>query len=237
MPGSPLGNPAWTALDGPHSAFAERKGRVLRYPVEISPFLAVPDDPDPAVWQDIADLVAPATTATVVGGVDLPLPAGWTLFAETPAVQMKAEAHPVPPEAASGSADPANEVTRLTVDDVPEMLDLAARTRPGPFRPRTIELGTYLGIHRDGTLAAMAGERLHPPGWTEISAVCTDPAFQGQGLAARLVREVMAEIRTRGERPFLHAATANVGAIRLYERLGFRFSRAVRFSTYRVPEG
>ena len=54
----------------------------------------------------------------------------------------------------------------------------------------------------------MAGERLHPPGWTEISAVCTDPAFRGQGLASRLVLAVAAGIRARGETPFLHTAAA-----------------------------
>jgi hypothetical protein len=68
--------------------------------------------------------------------------------------------------------------------DVPEMLDLVARTRPGPFEPETYRLGTYLGVRRAGWLVAMAGERLHPPGYTEISAVCTDPGVRGQGLAS-----------------------------------------------------
>jgi predicted GNAT family acetyltransferase len=81
----------------------------------------------------------------------------------------------------------------------------------------------------------MAGERLHPPGWTEISAVCTDPAFRGRGLAARLVRAVGAGIRARGETPFLHAAASNVHAIRLYESLGFRLRRELIFSALRVP--
>ena len=128
------------------------------------------------------------------------------------------------------------EAVRLTAADVPEMLDLIARTRPGPFRPRTIEMGVYLGIRRDGRLVAMAGERLHPPGWTEISAVCTDPAFRRRGLATRLVRAVAAGIRARGETPFLHAAADNTEAIRLYESLGFRLRREVMFGTVRVPE-
>ena len=101
-------------------------------------------------------------------------------------------------------ADP--EAVRLGPADVPEMLDLVARTEPGPFVPRTIALGTYLGIRRGGALVAMAGERMRPPGWGEISAVCTDPAHRGQGLAGRLVRAVGAVIRERGDVPFLHAA-------------------------------
>ena len=70
----------------------------------------------------------------------------------------------------------------------------------------------------------MAGERLHPPGWTEISAVCTDSNYRGQGLATRLVRAVEAGIKARGETPFLHAAATNTNAIRLYEQLGFATS-------------
>jgi predicted GNAT family acetyltransferase len=115
------------------------------------------------------------------------------------------------------------------------MLDLVGRTKPGPFLPRTVELGTYLGIRRDGALVAMAGERLHPPGWTEISAICTDEAFRGQGLATRLVHAVAAGIRERGETPFLHASADNTNAIRLYESLGFRLRRSATFLAARVP--
>jgi predicted GNAT family acetyltransferase len=97
-------------------------------------------------------------------------------------------------------------------------------------------MGTYLGIRRDGALVAMAGERLHPPGWTEISAVCTDPAFRGEGLATRLMHAVAYGIRERGETPFLHAAAGNTGAIRLYESLGFRLRRRTAFAAARAPE-
>ena len=115
------------------------------------------------------------------------------------------------------------------------MLDLVARTEPGPFAPRTIELGTYLGIRRDGALVAMAGERLRVPGLTEISAVCTDPGHRGQGLASRLIRAVAAGIRRRGETPFLHVAGSNINAIRLYESTGFKVRTAITFAAVRTP--
>jgi ribosomal protein S18 acetylase RimI-like enzyme len=118
--------------------------------------------------------------------------------------------------------------------DVPEILGLVARTHPGPFLPRTVELGTYLGIRRHGELVAMAGERLHPDGWTEISAVCTDEAWRGHGFATRLTRAVGAAIRTRGDIPFLHAVATNP-AIKLYEQLGFEHRRAIVFAAARVP--
>ena len=109
-------------------------------------------------------------------------------------------------EAVAAAPDP--EAVRLGAADVPEMLALIEQTNPGPFLPRTVEMGTYLGIRRQGRLIAMAGERLHPPGFTEISAVCTDAAFRGEGLATRLVLAVAHGIRARGETPFLHAAAA-----------------------------
>ncbi len=95
-------------------------------------------------------------------------------------------------------------------------------------------MGTYLGIRRDGELVAMAGERLHPPGWTEISAVCTYERFRGRGLGTRLVLAVAAGIRERGETPLLHAAASNVNAIRLYESLGFALRRHTRFVALRA---
>jgi predicted GNAT family acetyltransferase len=82
---------------------------------------------------------------------------------------------------------------------------------------------------------AMAGERLQPPGYVEISAVATDPAHRGQGLAELLVRNVMSSVTDRGAVPFLHAAGDNAGAIRLYERLGFTLRRAVSFLVLQAP--
>ena len=115
------------------------------------------------------------------------------------------------------------------------MLELVARTEPGPFGPETYRMGRYLGIRRGGALIAMAGERLRPPGWTEISAVCTDPAFRGQGLAARLVGAVCAGIVQRGERPLLHVLASNQSAIALYERLGFVVRRSLQFEVVEAP--
>ena len=130
---------------------------------------------------------------------------------------------------------PDDEAVELGRADVPDMLALIARTQPGPFEPETHLMGRYLGIRRDGVLVAMAGERMHPPGWTEISAVCTDEVVRGQGLASRLVRAVGHGIRARGERPFLHAAGYNTGAISLYEHLGFALRRSATFAVVRTP--
>ena len=63
---------------------------------------------------------------------------------------------------AAPPAEPNQQFRKLTEADVPEMLALTKLTEPGPFLPRTIELGSYFGIHDAGSLVAMAGERLRP---------------------------------------------------------------------------
>ncbi|MBM2618384.1 GNAT family N-acetyltransferase [Actinoplanes sp. LDG1-06] len=218
-----LDNPVWGALLGVQRPFASVRGQAARYLPEVSPFAAVEDAADPAAWADLAALAGPEETLLVPGAPEGPVP-GWELIGGGRGVQLTGE---------DLVAAPDPEVVRLGEADVPEMLDLVARTRPGPFGPRTRELGSYLGIRRNGVLAAMAGERVRPPGWTEISAVCTDPAYRGQGLANRLVRAVAAVVRERGERPFLHAAGNNENAIRLYLAMGFRHRRDINFHAYR----
>jgi ribosomal protein S18 acetylase RimI-like enzyme len=221
----PLDNPARASLAGPHAAFAEERGRVLRYPVDVCPFLALPEEPDAADWADAAALAGPGATL-VLAAVQVRPPAGWTVEAFMEGVQLTGER-------VAGAADP--EAVPLGAADVPEMLDLAHRTKPGPFLPRTVEMGRYLGIRQGGALVAMAGERLHPAGWTEISAVCTDADWRGRGLGTRLVLAVVAGVQARGETPFLHAVATNVTAIRLYEELGFRLRKTTAFSVSRVP--
>jgi ribosomal protein S18 acetylase RimI-like enzyme len=207
-----LDNPIWHALAGPQATVAEREGRALRYGPAYAPFAALPDDPTPDDWDALRTLVGP-DGAAVIARRAIDLPDDWELAFEMCGTQMVREGPAV--------AAPDVPVERLTTADVDDAADLVARTKPGPWAARTIELGTYLGVRVDGALVAMAGERMRPPGYSEISAVCTDPAFRGRGLAGALMLHLVAEITARGETPCLHAVADNANAIRLYERLGF----------------
>lgn len=219
-----LDNAAWAALTGPQAHLAERIGSAGRFLPEVSPFTAVADPGDPRSWTDLAALLGPGTSFALAG--DVVPPDGWAAGGPLEGVQLVATA-------VRGTSD--EEAERLGPADVPEMLELVARTDPGPFRTRTVEMGAYHGIRRQGRLVAMAGERLRPPGWTEVSAVCTDPEHRGRGLARRLVLHTAAGIAARGDTPFLHAAAANTPAIRLYESLGFTLRRRTRFHFLTVP--
>jgi ribosomal protein S18 acetylase RimI-like enzyme len=124
-------------------------------------------------------------------------------------------------------------ITLLSAEDSPDMVALTDAAFPGFFRNRTYTLGHYFGIHVDGTLVAMAGERVALPGYREISAVCTLPGHTGKGYAAHLLRHILQFHVAAGLRSFLHVAGANQRAIELYERLGFEKSQRIIFNRIR----
>ena len=228
-----LDNPAWSALTGPQRSHGEVVGDVARYRPEVSLFGAFSGPPGPRQWTEMAELVGAGGVIITIGQTASP-PEGWTVLFDGEGVQMTGEHVEV-----ARKIDLAEgiDVVRMGADDVADMLELVALTRPGPFAVGTWELGGYVGIRGRGRgrLVAMAGERMRPVGWAEISAVGTHPDHRRQGLGEHLVRVVASGIVARGERPMLHASTANTSAIRLYEAMGFTVRRTVRFVSARAP--
>ena len=221
-----LDNPVWASLSGAHRDLAVANGRALRYPVDVSPFMGVPDDAGPKDWRDLADLAG--ADPIVLVNTPASVPDSWPVLRQISALQMLGPEHAGPTVAAGDW-----QVDRLGAADASDMLALATVTEPGPFGARTGVLGTYLGVRDRGKLIAMAGERLQPDGWTEISGVCTDPAYRGRGLARLLMELVAAGARERGDRPFLHVLSDNAGAIRLYEAMGYETRRQLTITVHR----
>jgi ribosomal protein S18 acetylase RimI-like enzyme len=213
----PLDNVIWQSLTTRHGHFAESRGEARRFPREVT-LLSAFLEPSELGYESLAELVGLGGTAALfLDEPYIPRP-GWELMADPPLLQMVFANGGLP--APGAIAEPA--ILELGQQDSAEMVELATLTKPGPFASRTHELGTYLGIRRDGKLVAMAGERLKLPGHTEVSAVCTHPEHTGHGYAGILMTEVMRRIVARGETPLLHVREDNVRAIGLYERLGFR---------------
>lgn len=210
-----LDRPVWASLATYHAALSEGGRLARRFAPDVNLFASACDDSEEALVA-LATLVAPGERIFVLQAPAIVVPTGFSVTKAAKGVQMVAS-RGMHLEAASGEG-----LSTLTDSDAPEMLDLARLTDPGPFLARTHAMGTFVGIRINGRLAAMAGERMRMPGYTEVSGVCTHPEFRGRGLARRLSAAVAAAIESRGEQPFLHAWKTNLPAISLYEQLGFR---------------
>lgn len=209
-----LDRPIWNALDSGWTAWAQGDAQARRINPLYGPFgasadsgeaslaaLALLTPPDGELWLAEADTPVPPPGATVVRTAKL--------------AQMLAPAlHP------TDRAPP--DWSTLTEKDAGQMRTLALLTKPGPFHPLTHRLGRFIGIKEEGTLVAMAGERMRVPGFAEVSGVCTHPDHRGRGHAGALMRILAKAMLDRGETPFLHAYASNSSAIALYETLGFK---------------
>jgi ribosomal protein S18 acetylase RimI-like enzyme len=224
-----LDNAVWHTLTGPLADFAQTRPEpdpsAARFLPEVSPFAAIDDPADPSSWAALGALAGPGGVAVLLRS-EIDLAPGWTVLESGVGLQMLGDD-------VEGRPDP--DAIELGPDDVGEMLELIGRTRPGPFAARTVEVGRYVGLRVDDRLVAMAGERMRFDGCVEVSAVCTDPEQRGRGLAARLVRDVVAGIVESGHRAVLHVAADNTGAQRLYGQLGFRPRREVQVRVVQAP--
>lgn len=207
----PLDRPVWSALRGRQAALAIGDARALRFRPEYNLFAAAADR-SPQSQEALGALVSHGRIALVEP--DTPPQLDDTAIGrQAPIDQMLLT------ELARGPDPVGHEA--LGDADAPEMLALAQLTRPGPFFAKTGRMGDFVGVRQGGRLVAMAGERMRPDGFTEVSAVCTHPDHRGHGHAAALMRVVIARILARGEAAFLHVYPDNP-AIALYEQLGFR---------------
>jgi predicted GNAT family acetyltransferase len=209
----PLDRPVWTALTTRHGALAQGGALAKRYPSAIVPFAASADDSGEST-RALEELVQQGESILMLQADDVVLPAGLTAVSTAIGVQMIAD------DRLQEVSD--DRVQRLTEADAGEMLALATLTKPGPFTLQAMSLGEFWGVKIGGRLAAMAGERMKQPGYTELSGVCSHPDFRGRGFGKLLSLHVAGQILQRGERPYLHAYATNETAIRLYESIGFK---------------
>jgi ribosomal protein S18 acetylase RimI-like enzyme len=209
---NPLDNIFWHALAGAHLGFTTGAANARRYAPGFSPILGFADREHPN-FASLAPFCEPGEHFYCDGWSGSP-PDGWRIDAESTMFRM-VWAAPIP------LVDEAPDAVELGPEHAARMLELATLTRPGPFGPRTPELGDYFGYFHGDRLVAMAGERLAAPGLREISGVCTHPEFQGRGFARKLVAKLVRRHMQRGEQSFLHVMRDNSGAHRLYQRMGF----------------
>lgn len=225
----PLDNVIWHALTTVHARFAQGNARARRYVAPIAPFGAS-IDLEVSSLQSLVTLIQPEDRLALFTPIEVMPPPGLSVIRRAAVDQM------ILKEPHASATEPAGPIADLGAGDVPEMLELVRATQPGPFGPRTIELGKYIGVRWHGGLVAMAGERLRIDGYTEISAVCVHPAHRGHGFASNLVRTLVAVIAARSDFPFLHVFSTNHAAIALYHKLGFTLRRRMHLAVLGRPE-
>jgi ribosomal protein S18 acetylase RimI-like enzyme len=208
-----LDNIMWNCLTGPHSRFAAGAGGARRYARGFSPIVGFrdPQQPDLAALRPFCDSNEHFYCSNWTG----PTVDGWQIEQETTMFTMVWEG-------TAPAADDAPDAIALHPGHAAAALELARLTNPGPFGLRTLELGEYFGFFEGARLIAMAGERMAAGTLHEVSGICTHPDHQGRGLGRRLTTKLVRRQLQRGETPFLHVMSANLGARALYERLGFR---------------
>lgn len=222
----PLDHVIWAALTTQQCAFAECNELARRFPVEVAPFGAM-FDTSIASFEALGRLLVP-DEYVVLFTVDEVTPPGSLNVVERKNIDQM-----IGPTI--DSLETNTRIAPLDTHDLDEIMALVELTKPGPFGTRTLELGRYLGVRVDGRLAAMAGERMHLDGYTEVSAVCTHPDYRGRGYSRDLVLAVWRDIRDRGEIPFLHVLSENRAAIALYKKLGFTLRKTMRLTVLRSP--
>jgi ribosomal protein S18 acetylase RimI-like enzyme len=228
-----LDNPIWYSLMTDHSNLAigpdVGSGLVRRYPPTIGP-LAAFHEPTREAYSDLARMIPDNDHAVMLLASTPNLPPGWQLLRGGLIVQMICYTVP--------DKSPLSAVLKpLGPADFPEMTALASLTEPGPFREHTGQLGGFIGIRVNGRLAAMAGRRLAPTGFAEVSGVCTHLDFRGRGYARSLTAEVARRIHADGCIPFLTSYESNAAAIKIYKEVGFSFRRQFQLAVvqpYRI---
>ena len=204
-----LDRPIWTALTTRQEMLAEINGPARRYPSDIAPFADM-EDFSARSFAALYELLRPGEPAVLFTPEPVDSPAPFETVMAAVGDQMVG----TPAEIAGAAPD----IVPLGDADAAEMRALVELTRPGPFGPRTHQLGRFFGIRIDGRLAAMTGERMTPGTYTEMTAVCVHPDFRGRGYAQALLAHVSRQIVARGEIPFLHVFSDNASAIALYRR-------------------
>jgi len=215
-----LDNPAWNGLLSGNAHLAYGNNEVKYFDKEVSPFVGFKENTTDH-FNLLHEIIPHHKPLLFVAPAEIVIPAVWETLGCIKGLQM-VHSTSVGPSLANSP------ITDLTDEHVPQMLSLTRLTNPGPFALRTIEFGHYKGIFENNQLAAMAGHRLKPSGYTEISAVCTHPDHTGKRYAKQLLHYYISLIRAASQIPFLHVRHDNERAIRVYEQMGF-FARTEVF--------
>lgn len=216
-----LDNPAWNALNTGNKNLSLGNEDVKFFDEQTSPFAGIKEYTVEG-FQQLYNEYGGQSPKVVILKEEIAIPQPWVTLRYMKCLQMVY--HGDAPLVYDGSL-----IIPLTSEHVPQMLELTALTNPGPFALNTINFGHYSGIFDGSKLVAMAGQRMNPTPYAEISAVCTHPNYTGKGYAKQLLLHQANRIIAAGGVPFLHVLDYNERAIKVYESLGFETRTQLHF--------
>jgi ribosomal protein S18 acetylase RimI-like enzyme len=120
-------------------------------------------------------------------------------------------------------------IISLSHEHTDALFDLVNLVQPGYYKRKTALLGSYFGVFKNGQLVSVTGERMRMNDFVEVSAIVTHADHTGQGYAKQLIAHTVNNIFNQSKTPYLHVLETNVGAINLYEKLGFETRRKISF--------
>ncbi|GAB2972910.1 GNAT family N-acetyltransferase [Mucilaginibacter puniceus] len=206
-----LDNPAWYALNSGNSNLAYGNEQVKFFDKDVAPFVGFKEN-SVENFDALYELITHDGLVAFVSPFQTAIPGKWKLLRHVPCLQMVYRGDTVAVN---------TDLIDLTNEHIPQMMELTELTKPGPFRERTIDFGYYQGIFDKERLVAMAGQRMAPLPYIEVSAVCTHPDHLGKGYARQLLLSQVNRITSEGNVPFLHVRDDNHRAIKVYESVGF----------------
>jgi ribosomal protein S18 acetylase RimI-like enzyme len=109
-----------------------------------------------------------------------------------------------------------------------EVAALLAGAAPASYAvPGAAGVRRWAGVRAGGELAAVAADAWSAPSVGLLAGVATAAPFRGRGLAERVCGWVSAQLVARHGRAALMVDDANVAAIKVYERIGYRRRRVL----------
>ncbi len=207
-------NPVWSALEETHKEYLISYENAKFYHPDYCPFGSFNDAKDIIkAMESYAEL----TSDFFIVCQEAPAyPKSLTLKGEYHCLQMELSQEDFKiPEYTST-------IVKLTKAHEQQLYDLIMLVMPGTYRKKSFDVGDYYGIFDGDELVAATGERIQDDEFIEVSGVVTHPDHVRKGYAKQLVAYTSAEVLKKGKTPILHVLEINEGAIRLYEKLGYK---------------
>jgi ribosomal protein S18 acetylase RimI-like enzyme len=113
---------------------------------------------------------------------------------------------------------------RLTSDDLDEVDSFYRSTAAGAWNPAQLDFGPFYGIRESNKLVSVCGTigvYTTSPGASVIGNLVTLPAHQNRGYGTSVLCAVIQDLFQEYRYVTLMVDSGNIGAIRIYERLGF----------------